>query len=162
MVANIKSIKGSALNKNQTSSIEEEAIATISGKTDYSSIEYHQQCNVILPKQAEQLCIDTYEVGQIIQICKDAKRKTTPWRDVSLTSASLFLGIVGSEVCSWDEKIPSTLSWWQAGCLILGAVSVVVYIFIYRMQSKDVNYFAERIEDHMRRCISSYNKKDGE
>ncbi|MBQ8977322.1 MAG: hypothetical protein IJ078_07975 [Succinivibrionaceae bacterium] len=145
------------MNKNQTSSIEEEAIATISGQTSYSSIEYNQQCNVILPPQAEKLCIDLQDVNQIIQICNEAKRKTFPWGELLLALSMLCLG---GEFGSWGGNLPSSFSGLQVLFLILGVAFLVAFFFIRKEQSKDVKHFAERIEDSMSRCASSYHKSE--
>lgn len=115
------------MNKNQTSSIEEEAIATISGQTSYSSIEYNQQCNVILPPQAEKLCIDLQDVNQIIQICNEAKRKTFPWGELLLALSMLCLG---GEFGSWVGKL-AFFVFWLAGSLFNFRSCILSRILFY-------------------------------
>lgn len=149
------------MNKNQTSSIEEEAVATISGQSSYSSIEYNQPCNVRLPNQTEKLCIDLQDINQMAQICEEAKRITFSWSEMILALAMLCLG---AELGCWDWEniIPSSFTLWQGVFLVLGFSFLVAYFFTRREQNKDVKHFALRIEDIISRCTNSYSKKEDE
>ena len=147
------------MNNNQTSSIEEEAAATISGLTSYQSIEYNQPCNVILPKQPEKICIDLYDLNQIIKICNEAKEKKSWWGECTCGLATLFWGV---EFGSWDAIFPSTFSRFQIIFIVLAVLFSAIYWFIRKEQIKDVSYFAERTKDITNRCISSYSNKGEE
>lgn len=146
------------MNKSQTSSIEEEAVATISGQSLYSSIEYNQLCNVRLPNQTEKLCIDLQDVNQIVQICDEAKRITFSWSELMLALAMLCFG---AELGCWDWQngIPSSFTFCQVVFLILGFSFLLAYIFTRGDQNKDVKHFAQRIEDIISRCTNSYSEE---
>lgn len=133
-----------------TNPVTKDAGNIISINESNDELQYSQTYNVQLPKPSDKIVFDISSINKIKETCKDAKKVKQSYSEWLLGLSTLLLGGFFSALLSQVTYEFEALSiFFYTICPVCGVGAGVAYWFCQKSNSRDITYFAAKIEAYI-------------